>query len=79
MCTRVDPAESIEVLASWTSDLDPRLPPEKREKGDFTMSRMLIDACKPFSWRDRFPLANKFSAEKRKEIWQKWMAQLQQK
>lgn len=79
MCTRVDPAESIEVLNSWTSDLDPRLPPEKREKGDFTMSRMLIDACKPFPWRDRFPMSNKFSAEKRKEIWQKWMADLQQK
>ena len=79
MCTRVDPAESIEVLNSWTSDLDPRLPPEKREKGDFTMSRMLIDACKPFPWRDRFPMSNKFSAEKRKEVWDKWMTHLQQK
>ena len=48
MCTRVDPAESVQILKSWTSDLDPRLPPEKRERGDFTMGRMLIDACKPF-------------------------------
>jgi UbiD family decarboxylase len=77
MCTRVDPVESIQVLKSWTSDLDPRLSPEKRAQGDFTMSRMLIDACKPFSWRERFPLANKFSAEMRKEIWEKWMAQLE--
>jgi UbiD family decarboxylase len=77
MCTRVDPGESIQVLKSWTSDLDPRLSPEKRDKGDFTMSRMLIDACKPFFWRDRFPPANKFSPETRKEIWEKWMAQLQ--
>jgi UbiD family decarboxylase len=76
MCTRVDPAESIQILKSWTSDLDPRLPPEKRDKGDFTMSRMLIDACEPFVWRDRFPMANKFSAEKREEVWQKWLAQL---
>ncbi len=79
MCTRVDPAESVQVLKSWTSDLDPRLPPEKREKGDFTMSRMLIDACKPFHWRDRFALANKFSAEKREEIWEKWATKLQLK
>lgn len=79
MCTRVDPAESIQTLKSWTSDLDPRLSPEKREKGDFTMSRMLIDACKPFVWRDSFPLANKFSAEKREEIWERWMAKLQLK
>jgi len=79
MCTRVDPAESVQVLKSWSSDLDPRLPPEKRDKGDFTMSRMLIDACKPFTWRDRFPMSNKFSPEKRKEIWEKWLAQLQPK
>jgi UbiD family decarboxylase len=79
MCTRVDPAESIQVLKSWTTDLDPRLPPEKRERGDFTMSRLLIDACKPFSWRDRFALANKFSAEKREEVWEKWAPKLQLK
>ena len=79
MCTRVDPGESIEVINSWTSDLDPRLPPEKRDKGDFTMSRMLIDACKPFAWRDRFPLANKFSAEMRKATWEKWMVELGRK
>lgn len=72
MCTRVDPADSIQMLKSWTSDLDPRLPPEKREKGDFTMGRMLIDACKPFTWRDRFPKSNRFSAEKKKEIAEKW-------
>jgi len=72
MCTRVDPAESIQILKSWTSDLDPRLPPERRDRGDFTMSRMLIDACRPFSWRERFPTSNKFSAEKRKEVAAKW-------
>jgi UbiD family decarboxylase len=72
MCTRVDPAESVQILKSWTSDLDPRLPPEKREQSDFTMSRMLIDACKPFAWRDRFPLSNKFSAAKRQEVKAKW-------
>ena len=79
LCTRVDPAESVQILKSWTSDLDPRLPPEKREKGDFTMSRMLIDACKPFPWRDQFALANKFSSDKREEIWEKWAIKLQLK
>src|ERR1043166_940191 len=79
MCTRVDPSESVQILKSWTSDLDPRLSPDKRSQGDFTMSRMLIDACKPFPWRDRFPLSNKFSAERRKQIWDKWLGQLEQK
>jgi UbiD family decarboxylase len=78
MCTRVDPSESIQILKSWTSDLDPRLPPDKREKGDFTMSRMLIDACKPYHWRDRFPLSNKFNPAKRKEITEKWSRVLTQ-
>jgi UbiD family decarboxylase len=78
MCTRVDPAESIQILKSWTSDLDPRLPPDKRDHGDFTMSRMLIDACKPFTWRDHFPTSNKFSAEKRQEIADKWGHELTQ-
>lgn len=77
MCTRVDPGESIQVLnRAWTSDLDPRLSPEKREKGDFTMGRMLIDACKPFAWRDRFPVANLFSAEMRAKTWDKWRDRL---
>jgi hypothetical protein len=40
------------------------------------MSRMLIDACKPVPWRDRFPISNKFSAEKRKEIAAKWSREL---
>ena len=78
LCTRVDPAESVQLLKSWTSDLDPRLPPEKREKGEFTMGRMLIDACKPYSWREQFPLANKFSTEKRQEIARKWSRVLTQ-
>jgi UbiD family decarboxylase len=79
MCTRVDPAESVQILKSWTSDLDPRLPQDKRDKGDFTMSRMMIDACKPFHWRDQFALANKFSADMRDKIWEKWAHKLQLK
>jgi hypothetical protein len=39
---------------------------------------MLIDACKPFPWRNRFPESNKFSAEKRKEIAKKWSRDLTQ-
>jgi UbiD family decarboxylase len=76
MCTRVDPAESVQIMKSWTSELDPRLPPEKRDKGDFTMSRMMIDACKPYHWRDQFPLANKFSAAVRETVWEKWAPKL---
>ena len=78
LCTRVDPAESVQLLRSWTSDLDPRLPPDRRERGDFTSGRMLIDACKPFPWRERFPVANRFSQEMKDKVRQKWADALQQ-
>lgn len=79
MTTRVDPSESVQILRSWTSDLDPRVPPEKREKGDYISGRMLIDACRPFTWRDQFPLPNRFSEKMRKKIEQKWIASLEKK
>ena len=39
-------------------------------------ARLLIDATKPFHWRDQFARANKFSAEKREEVWEKWAPKL---
>src|ERR1043166_2489190 len=73
MCTRVDPATSVDIIRdAWTADLDPRLSPAKRESGDLTVGRMLINACKPFSWRDQFPKTNVFSAEDRRQVETKW-------
>jgi len=76
MCTRVDPADSVQIIKSWTTDLDPRLPPERRERNDFTMSRMLVDACKPFHWRNGYPMINKFAPDKRREVAAKWSREL---
>ena len=36
--------------------------PEKRAKRDMTHSVAIIDACKPFHWRDKFPPSNAPSA-----------------
>src|SRR6185312_11952517 len=59
MLTRSDPATSIDFINNaWSTPLDPRIPPEKRERGDFTNSRAIIDACRPFHWRDKFPKVN---------------------
>ena len=56
MLTRTDPKESIQFITnSWDSPADPRLSPEKRARGDMTHSVAIIDACKPFHWRDKFP------------------------
>lgn len=73
MCTRVDPATSIDILHdAWTADLDPRVSPARREAGDLTVGRMLINACRPFTWRDQFPKSNVFSSEERKIVETKW-------
>jgi hypothetical protein len=33
---------------------------------------MLINACRPFTWRDQFPKSNVFSSEQRKLVETKW-------
>jgi UbiD family decarboxylase len=54
--TRADPATSIDFLTNtWTSPADPRVHPDERAKGNLTNSRMIIDACKPYHWREEFP------------------------
>ncbi len=79
MCTRVDPATSIDIVHNaWTSDLDPRLTPEQKASGDYTMGRMLIDACKPYTWRDSFPKTNVFSSEERRQVGERWAGLLEE-
>ena len=73
MCTRVDPATAVDIIHNaWTADLDPRLSPNKRAAGDLTVGRMLINACRPYTWRDQFPKTNVFNASERKLVATKW-------
>lgn len=78
MCTRGDPMDSVQTVRSWTSDLDSRLTPEQKRSGDYTMGRLLIDACKPFHWRDSFPKTNIFSDEEKEKIKERWAALLEE-
>jgi UbiD family decarboxylase len=62
VCLRCDIEKQIEIVSGFqNSHLDPSLSPDKREKGDITMAKMIIDACKPWSWRDKFPRPAKAS------------------
>ncbi len=71
--TRCDPATSITVLqACQSSALDPRIPPDQKERGDYTASQAIIDACKPYSWKSEFPLTNIASKEERARVAEKW-------
>jgi UbiD family decarboxylase len=71
--TRSDPANSIDFITNaWSTPLDPRIEPERKAKGDFTSSRAIIDACKPFWWKDQYPKVNQPSPEMRKLARQKF-------
>jgi UbiD family decarboxylase len=71
--TRADPATSIDIVrGGWAGGVDPLLSPEQRRTGDMTIGRMLIDACKPWTWRDAFPRSNVFSPAERRAIEERW-------
>jgi 4-hydroxy-3-polyprenylbenzoate decarboxylase len=67
LITRSDPATSIDIIrGAWSTPLDPRIEPERKAAGDYTNSRAVIDACRPWHWRDQFPAVNMPSAEERR-------------
>jgi 4-hydroxy-3-polyprenylbenzoate decarboxylase len=73
MCSRADPVDSVEILRRcWSGPLDPIVP---RERKGFS-SRMIIDACRPFEWRDKFPPAAEISPERQQAVLEKWKKEL---
>ena len=71
--TRSDPATSIDIITNaWSTPLDPRIEPERKAKGDFTNSRAIIDACKPYWWKDAYPKVNQPSLAARRLARQKF-------
>ena len=66
--TRSDPATSIDIVDRATSTpLDPRISPEDRASNRYFNSRAIIDATKPFEWKERFPKPVRPDADYRKE------------
>ncbi len=62
--TRTDPKHSIQFIeGAWDSPADPMLTAEKRAVRDMTHSVAVINACRPFHWRDKFPPSNAPSPE----------------
>jgi 4-hydroxy-3-polyprenylbenzoate decarboxylase len=73
LSTRCDPQTSIEIATHcWSSPIDPRLFPEQRKAGDFTNSRAILDACRPFAWRNQFPKVHSIDSTYQNEIKRKW-------
>ncbi len=54
--TRCEPSEQIDIVRNaWSSALDPRIPPDAKARGVTSHSKAIIEACRPFAWKDKFP------------------------
>jgi 4-hydroxy-3-polyprenylbenzoate decarboxylase len=73
MATRSDPATSVDIIRRcWSGPLDPAIP--QHAKG--LNSRLLIDATRPFEWRQDFPPVSGSSPELKAKLGQKYAALL---
>jgi 4-hydroxy-3-polyprenylbenzoate decarboxylase len=71
--TRCDPETALDVVVNCNaSRLDPCLPPEKRAAHDYTTSRGVIYACRPYRWFKQFPKPVGTSPELREQILRDW-------
>ncbi len=71
--TRCEPAEGIDIIRNaWSSALDPRISPEDKAKGVTSHSKAIINACRPFSWIDKFPTPSALTADEARAIEDKW-------
>jgi UbiD family decarboxylase len=69
MTSRSDPEHDIEIVRKcWSGPLDPIIPADRRGYN----SRAIIDACRPYDWRDQFPKVVGVSAETRERMMEKW-------
>jgi 4-hydroxy-3-polyprenylbenzoate decarboxylase len=78
VATRCEPSEQIDIVKNaWSSALDPRIAPEDKLAGITSHSKLIIDACRPFSWLDRFPPTSALSLAEARAIEDKWAHLLQ--
>jgi UbiD family decarboxylase len=76
LSSRSDPVQSIEILRrAWSGPLDPRIPRE--EVGH--SSRAVIDATRPYEWRDKFPKVSGASRELKDKVANNWRDFLEKK
>jgi UbiD family decarboxylase len=69
MMTRVDPPTNIDIVnGCWSTPLDPRMPPDKRESKDHTNGRAIFYAVRPFEWKEKFPKVSRSSRELRERV-----------
>jgi 4-hydroxy-3-polyprenylbenzoate decarboxylase len=66
LSTRCDPENDIDIQRRcWSSSLDPMIHPDSKA---LMNSRAVIDACRPYEWKERFPEVAETSPELRKKV-----------
>jgi len=81
VASRCIPEHGVKVIpgtAVW--QLDPRIPPgqasdpSREGRRPYSAHNLVINACRPFRWKDQFPEVNMNSRELREQVEQKWAA-----
>jgi 4-hydroxy-3-polyprenylbenzoate decarboxylase len=71
--TRCEPSEQIDIVRNaWSSALDPRIAPEQKAGGITSHSKAIIEAVRPFGWKDNYPPTSALTADEAREIEKKW-------
>src|SRR5262249_8028713 len=61
--TRCEPAEQIDIVRNaWSSALDPRISEEAKAAGVTSHSKAIIEAVRPFGWKDKYPPTSALTA-----------------
>jgi UbiD family decarboxylase len=77
VATRCEPSEQVDILRNaWSSALDPRIAPDAKLAGVTSHSKLILEACRPFPWADKFPPTSALSLEEARAIEAKWDAML---
>jgi len=68
MSTRCDPPADIEFIRSaWSTPLDPML-----REPPWENNRAIVNACRPWDWKDSFPIVAEASPELKRQVMEKW-------
>jgi UbiD family decarboxylase len=72
MSTRCEPTADIEFIKrAWSTPLDPML-----REPPWESSRAIVDACRPYAWRNEFPPVASADPELRDKVAKKWAGKL---
>ena len=71
--TRADPERAIEVTRySMSTPLESSRPPGSRVH----TSRCVIEACRPWEWKDEFPIVAETKPEYARQVKEKWAGRI---